>query len=124
MDVGFESDSQKLTGSGGGGVDAGDVSRGGALPELIDTIVPGAHRTEDWVREVQSEMRNPPVQFVLDFEVRDGSRSGRGGSARRRLAGASVLGNASAWVVAKLGQCACVAHGQAGTRPAWGSTAQ
>ena len=74
------------------------------MPELIDTIVPGAHRTEDWVREVQSEMRNPPVQFVLDFEVRDGSRSGRGGSARRRLAGASVLGDARGYGLQKKAQ--------------------
>ena len=41
-------------------------------------------------------MRDPPVQFVRDFVVQDGSGSGRGGSARRRIAGASVLGDAGA----------------------------
>ena len=81
------------------------------MPESIEYGVPGAHSTRDWVRKVQREMLDPPVQFVRDFVVQDGSRSGRGGSARQRFAGVSVLGAASARVGAKLGQCACVTHG-------------
>ena len=61
MAVGFELDSHKLTGRGGGGVDARYVSRGGALPELIESGVPGAHSTGDWVKKVQREMHDPPV---------------------------------------------------------------
>ena len=49
-------------------------------------------------------MRDPPVQFVRDFMVQNGSRSGRGVSARRRLAGASVLGDARGYGLRELAQ--------------------
>ena len=97
--------------AGGGGTRRRRGSRGGGLAGDAQTGAPGVNPTRAWVREVQGGMRNPPVQFVWDFEVRDGSRSGRAGSARQRFAGASVLGAASARVGAKLGQCACVTHG-------------
>ena len=74
------------------------------MPESIESGVPGAHSTRDWVRKVQREMRDPPVQFVRDFVVQDGSCSGRGGSARRRLAGASVLGDARGYGLRELAQ--------------------
>ena len=74
------------------------------MPESIESGVPGAHSTRDWVRKVQREMRDPPVQFVWDFEVRDGSRSGRCGSTRWRLAGASVLGDARGYGLRELAQ--------------------
>ena len=74
------------------------------MPESIESGVPGAHSTRDWVRKVQREMRDPPVQFVWNFEVRDGSRSGRGRSTRRRLAGASVLGDARGYRLRELAQ--------------------
>ena len=74
------------------------------MPESIESGVPGAHSTRDWVRKVQREMRDPPVQFVRDFVEQDGSCSGRGGSARRRLAGASVLGDARVYGLQELAQ--------------------
>ena len=74
------------------------------MPESIEYGVPGAHSTRDWVRKVQREMRDPPVQFVWDFVVQDGSTSGRGRSARRRLAGASVLGDARGYGLRELVQ--------------------
>ena len=74
------------------------------MPESIESGVPGAHSTRDWVRKVQRKMRDPPVQFVRDFVVQDGSRSGRGRSARRRLAGASVLGDARGYWLRELVQ--------------------
>jgi len=39
-------------------------------------------------------MRDPPVAFTGLGEVCGGGRTGDGGSARRRLAGASALGDA------------------------------
>ena len=74
------------------------------MPELIESGVPGAHSTRDWVRKVQREMRDPPVQFVWDFMVQDGSRSGKGGSARQRLAGTSVLGDGRGYGLWELAQ--------------------
>ena len=91
-------------GAGGGAGSAGGEPSGGSLPESIESGVPGAHSTRDWVRKVQHEMRDPPVQFVRDFVVQDGSRSGRGGSARRRLTGTSVLGDARGYGLRELAQ--------------------
>ena len=49
MGVGFESDGQKLTGRGGGGVDAGDgvpsAARGCASLDFLKSGVLGAKRT-------------------------------------------------------------------------------
>ena len=56
-------------------------------PESTEIDAPGANPTGGWVREVQREMRDPPVQFMQGFGVRVGLRDLGGGVARRGIIG-------------------------------------
>jgi len=56
--------------------------------------VPGLEIERAWVGEDLRVMRDPPVAFTGLGVVCGGGCTGDGGSARRRLAGASALGDA------------------------------
>ena len=77
---------------------------GGESPEYAVSGPPGVVSTRAWFGRGQRVTRDPPGAWVGLEKVCGGGRTSDGGSARRRLAGASVLGDARGYGLRKMAQ--------------------
>ena len=90
--------------AGGGGTRRRRGSRGGGLAGDAQTGAPGVNPTRAWFGRGQRVTRDPPGTWVGLEKVCGGGRTGDGGLTRRRLTGASVLGDARGYGLRKMVQ--------------------